>query len=122
MLGNHDHWEWAEATRNCMKRYGITLLDNKSEWIKIKNDSIKIGGVGNFWEDVQNLDSKISDVSQDDFCILLMHNPDYVPSLKTDKIDLILAGHTHGGTGLSFWAVVTLFADQSRTETCVWMV
>lgn len=97
VLGNHDHWEWAEATRNCMIQYDITLLDNTSEWINVGNDSIKIGGVGDFWEDVQNLDSTISDVSEENFCILLMHNPDYVPSLKTDKIDIILAGHTHGG-------------------------
>ncbi len=96
VLGNHDHWEWAEATRDCMKRFDITLLDNRSVWIKVKNDSIKIGCVGDFWEDVQNLCST-DDVDEDDFCVLLMHNPDYVPSLKTDKIDLILAGHTHGG-------------------------
>lgn len=97
VLGNHDHWEWAEATRNCMERYDITLLYNTSEWITVGNDSIKIGGVGDFWKDVQNLDSTIHDVNEDDFCILLMHNPDYVPSLKTNKLDLILAGHTHGG-------------------------
>lgn len=33
VLGNHDHWENAEFTRECMKNAGIEILDNKVAWI-----------------------------------------------------------------------------------------
>jgi uncharacterized protein len=97
VLGNHDHWEDAELTKIMMLGNGVKLCDNKSYWVKIKNDSIKIGGVGDLWEDIQLIDSTIHDTKKKDFCILLSHNPDYLEKLNTDKVDLTLSGHTHGG-------------------------
>jgi uncharacterized protein len=108
VLGNHDHWEDPELTRKLMLRNGINLCDNQSYWIKIGNDSIKIGGVGDLWEDVQLIDFTIHDTKKNDFCVLLSHNPDYLESLKTDKVDLTLSGHTHGGqvTFFGTWAPI----------------
>jgi uncharacterized protein len=108
VLGNHDHWENAELTRKMMVRNGINICDNRSYWAKIGNDSIKIGGVGDLWEDVQLVDKTISDLKKSDFCILLSHNPDYLENLHTDLIDLTLSGHTHGGqmTLFGLWAPI----------------
>jgi uncharacterized protein len=108
VLGNHDHWQGAELTRNLLHRNEIFDCDNKSFWVKIGNDSIKIGGVGDYWEDEQILDSTIFDVKKSDFCILISHNPDYLENMKTDKIDLTLSGHTHGGqmTLFGLWAPI----------------
>jgi hypothetical protein len=41
-----------------------------------------------------------------DFVILVSHTPDFAENLKTDKIDLMLSGHTHGGevTFFGLWA------------------
>ncbi len=97
VLGNHDHWENAESVRQNMKKAGIVLLDNNAEWININNDRIKLGGVGDYWSDHQDLTPTVNDVKKEDFVILLSHNPDYVDELKTDDVDLVLSGHTHGG-------------------------
>lgn len=106
VLGNHDHWEDAGLTRQMMVRNGIKICDNKSYWVKIKNDSIKIGGVGDLWEDTQELDSTICDVRKNDFCILITHSPDYIESMPKDLVDFTLSGHTHGGqmTFFGLWA------------------
>jgi hypothetical protein len=118
VLGNHDHWEDAQLTRTLMERNGIKICDNQSWWVKSGNDSIKIGGVGDLWEDEQIIDSTIFDVRPDNFCILIAHNPDYLEELNTTLVDLSLSGHTHGGqmTLFGFWAPVlsTRYGEKYR--------
>lgn len=97
VLGNHDYWEDPLLIQQGLINCGFNICDNRSYWIKEGSDSIKIGGVGEFWEDTQIIENTVNDVKQNDFCILLSHNPDYMEILNTDKIDLMLSGHTHGG-------------------------
>lgn len=108
VLGNHDHWEDADLTSEMMKRNGINICDNASYWLKIEKDSIKIGGVGDLWEDTQILENTTADLAQSDFSILISHSPDYLETLHTDLIDFTLSGHTHGGqmTFFGLWAPV----------------
>ena len=108
VLGNHDHWESAELTRQMMNKHGIKICDNKSYWDKIGSDSIKIGGVGDLWEDSQQLDSTTYDLKDSDFSILISHSPDYIENMPKDLIDLTLSGHTHGGqmTFFGMWAPI----------------
>lgn len=108
VLGNHDHWEDKSLIQNGMISCGFNPCDNKSYWIKEGKDSIKIGGVGDFWEDKQLIDKTTSDVRTEDFCILISHNPDYLEVLKDTNIDLMLSGHTHAGqvTAFGFWAPI----------------
>jgi uncharacterized protein len=106
VLGNHDHWEDANLTKEQMAKAGITLVDNKAFWISKDGEKTKIGGVGDYTEDVQNIDPTIGDVQKKDYVLLLSHNPDYAERLNTDKIDLMFSGHTHGGqvTLFGLWA------------------
>lgn len=119
VLGNHDHWEGSELTRQSMKDAGIKVLDNKSEWINKNNERIKIGGVGDLYEDTQDINPTIHDVGEDDFVVLLSHNPDYVERINTKKIDLVLSGHTHGGqvTLFGLWAplIPSIYGQKYRT-------
>lgn len=97
VLGNHDHWEDEDLTRKLMIESSFNICDNASYWVFDGDDSIKIGGVGDLWEDDQLLDRTIKDVSTEDYCILISHNPDYFEQLNTKLVDLGVAGHTHGG-------------------------
>jgi hypothetical protein len=106
VAGNHDHWEGIEETRRQMAAAGIVNLDNCAEWITEGGDRIKIGGVGELWEDTQDIIPTIADTAASDFVILLSHNPDYAEQITTDRIDLVLGGHTPGGqvTLFGMWA------------------
>jgi uncharacterized protein len=108
VMGNHDYFVNGDLTINMMKRNGINLCDNKSFWVKINKDSIKIGGVDDPSGAVQVLDSTIYDVHPKDFCILIAHQPNYVKTLNTNLVDLTLSGHTHGGqvTFFGLWSPI----------------
>ncbi|MFB6341001.1 metallophosphoesterase [Saccharicrinis sp. FJH62] len=106
VLGNHEFIEDPQQVIRKFRESKINLCHNNSFWITEGRDSIKIGGVGDLWESDQKIENTINDVRDSDFCILLSHNPDYMEELKTNKIDLMLSGHTHGGqvTLFGLWA------------------
>jgi predicted MPP superfamily phosphohydrolase len=106
--GNHDHWEGAELTKLMIKRSGFMFCDNASFWVKVGNDSIKIGGVGDLWMDHQLIDSTTHDLKPSDYCILLSHNPDYIEKIPDSLIDVTFSGHSHGGqvTLFGLWAPI----------------
>ena len=108
VMGNHDYFVNGDLTLKMMDRNGIKICDNKSYWVKILKDSIKIGGVDDPEGGIQVLDSTIHDVHRKDFCILISHRPDYVKQMNTDLVDLTLSGHTHGGqvTFFGLWAPI----------------
>jgi len=108
VLGNHDYFVSGELSKKMIARTNIKLCDNKSYWLKINKDSIKIGGVDDPDGSGPVLDSTIYDVHRHDFCILISHRPEYVEHINTDKVDLTLSGHTHGGqvTIFGLWAPI----------------
>lgn len=97
VLGNHDHWEGAEETRAALKANGVPDLTNRGIWIERGPDRVRLGGVGDLWEDVQELDGTLEGVQDCDTTLLLSHNPDYVEKIRDRRISLVLSGHTHGG-------------------------
>lgn len=97
VLGNHDHWQGAERTRKAMLRRKIHSIDNAAFWVRKNGQRIRVGGVGDHCEDVQHLNRTVDSAELSDFVILVSHSPDYVQEIKSDKVDLVLAGHTHGG-------------------------
>lgn len=121
VLGNHDYWEDAPLTRQSMQDAGICLIDNAAFWIEHGGARIRIGGVGDFYEDVQDIAPTIYGVEKEDFVMLVTHNPDYLGYMPTDKIDVVFAGHTHGGQVTLFgqWAplIPSMYGQKYRTGT-----
>jgi len=106
VLGNHEHWADARLSGQALEEAGVKLLDNRAEWVGSAGGRIRVGGVGDLWTDYQNIAPTVEDAAAGDFVILLSHNPDYAWETTTDKIDLMLSGHTHGGqvTLFGLWA------------------
>ena len=46
---------------------------------------------------LRTVDDWLSQAEANDFCILIGHAPDFALGMKDKRIDLCLAGHTHGG-------------------------
>jgi len=97
VIGNHDFEVSKEKVLEEMKKAGIISLDNESYWITYNNERIKLGGVADFMCDAPLVDKTVHDVSEDDYVILISHNPDFAEIAKEHHVDLMLSGHTHGG-------------------------
>ncbi|WP_435017258.1 metallophosphoesterase [Tundrisphaera sp. TA3] len=93
ILGNHDHLLRPGRARRCLRKAGFTDLEGRWERIEIDGASLIIGGTSAPWGtriDFQNL-------PEADFRLLLSHSPDQFPAAASGGVDLVLAGHNHGG-------------------------
>jgi len=106
ITGNHDSAADYNLTVKYMEEAGIIPLENEAQWIEIDGQKIKLGGVKTSYGEISDAEPTTDDTRADDFVILISHNPDFAEELHTDRIDLMIAGHTHGGqvTFFGLWA------------------
>ena len=103
VLGNHDHRNKKIKSEDLcvlLEKYGIHILNNKSQKIFKDNSSLDLVGVDDVFTRNDDLGKALRGLDDEVPKILLSHSPDIVNKLGDfqDKgIDLILAGHTHGG-------------------------
>ena len=103
ITGNHEYWNNdinAEDFKNLLEESGIIVLDNRNEKIFQGDEYIYLIGIDDPHTGNDDLKKAAAGAEKNVPKILLAHSPDIVndlESLKKEKIDLILAGHTHGG-------------------------
>jgi len=98
VLGNHDHYrDAAGAVRLALRRAGITDLTNCGGDILRHGQTLRVCGVGDFWNESQNLSSALGAATLAESTLLLSHNPDYAERVRDERVGLMLSGHTHGG-------------------------
>jgi predicted MPP superfamily phosphohydrolase len=54
-------------------------------------------GAGDLWEDHVGLDGLLGHLGRRECRIVLAHNPDTADTAFESRVDLMIAGHTHGG-------------------------
>ena len=92
-LGNHEYDLEDEDIRT-LENNGIVLLDNADCCANVKGDLLRIGGLSSE-PDGEWLERFSQSVG---FKLLLCHHPEYYDSMVSElDIDLVLAGHNHGG-------------------------
>lgn len=97
VLGNHDHWMDANIIRDIFKSSDITDLSNDLITLKKGDDCLNIAGVDSCTVCADNLDNVLAKLP-DCPSILLAHEPDFAKeSSQTDRFDLQISGHSHGG-------------------------
>ena len=115
VMGNHDygaHYRWATAEdrkQNILdvkaqyERMGFRLLNNENIRLSKDGQQIALLGVENWgkhpFPQVGDLNKAIQGLENEDFKILLSHDPDHWEehTLKhPQKVHLTLSGHTHG--------------------------
>lgn len=97
VMGNHDHWDAPKETHIAIREAGFTDLTNTGSWLEKGASRLRIAGVGDLWEDRQDLKAALGDTAPDEACVLLSHNPDYLEILDDPRARVVLSGHTHGG-------------------------
>jgi predicted MPP superfamily phosphohydrolase len=109
--GNHDydHWyTWAEPGMpeggerlgEALARHNIELLRNEARTVSLRKAAgqLELVGIDDFWSarfDPAMAFSRCSELALPR--LVLSHNPDSYRSLNTQRFDLMLSGHTHGG-------------------------
>lgn len=98
VLGNHDHWMSAERVREIFKNSDINDLSNDVCTLERNGDFLNLCGVDSCTVCADNLDEVLAKMKENTPSILLAHEPDFAKeSSKTNKFDLQISGHSHGG-------------------------
>ena len=95
--GNYDHSILNLTDRKKLAEQDIVILINENQSIKIKQENIWIIGVDDPFTGRDDLLQAIAGVPEEAIKILLSHSPAIIEEAQRAKIDLVLAGHTHGG-------------------------
>jgi uncharacterized protein len=94
ILGNHDAWQDQQMIRRRLSRIGMRVLGNRWERLDVRGQPMTvIGHEGPWFHPTPDL----SGCPAGDFRLCLSHTPDNLPWAKRHGIDLVLAGHVHGG-------------------------
>lgn len=94
VLGNHDMWVGGDKIQKVLEKNGIKVLRNTNDFVTVNNKKIYIAGVEDITTGFPDLAKAFSGTEQP--VILLSHQPDILPKIESD-VNIILAGHTHGG-------------------------
>ncbi len=113
VLGNNDP---ENVSIHAMQNAGITYIGNNGVWIGTNSSRIRVGGVADMDTDVPNQLPILQDVTPEDFVILVTHKPDYFPKVSKSRVDLVLAGHTHGGQITLFGLYAPFIKSQYEQE------
>ena len=90
VLGNHDGWFDKYRVKTALEKNGITVLSNSNK----EFEGIDIAGIEDLQTGMPNIENALSGTVNPR--ILVSHTPDIYYDVKED-VDLILAGHVHGG-------------------------
>ncbi len=115
VLGNNDP---KNVSITAMESAGINYIGNNGFWIENNSSRIRVGGVADMDTDVPNQLPILNGVTTSDFVILVTHKPDYFPEVSMSKVDLVLAGHTHGGQ-ITFFGLYAPFVSSKYGQEYV---
>ncbi|HEY3396975.1 MAG TPA: metallophosphoesterase [Armatimonadota bacterium] len=108
-LGNHEHgtrWYSRAARhsehppnfwRRIYREMGAELLVNEARPLEQEGQRLWLVGVDDAYSRRDDLEAALASVPADEFRLVLTHSPDVIDDVMADQVDLILAGHTHGG-------------------------
>lgn len=112
--GNHELIHGGLIWERELAAHGWRVLHNEHEIFNYEGHNILVAGVpdrmiGRFDGALEsNPDKALSTTKNLEYKILLAHEPSSVFDLKSQKPDLILAGHTHGGQIFPFNFIVRM--------------
>ncbi len=106
VLGNHDN-VLVDSNRiitRALTQANITVLENR--WTEVAG--LAIAGTGDLWGGPYEPERIFTSLRGRKPTLLLAHNPDGFWSLKEERVDVQLSGHTHGGqVRIGPWTVLS---------------
>lgn len=99
VTGNHENWLSDEDKQKLIEELlqkGIVVLNNETMEISCGTESFLIVGLADENLGDDTLHNLIEETNKE-FVLLLAHEPQYLERYSSEKVDLVLAGHAHGG-------------------------
>ena len=96
-LGNHDNWVDAPLITDLFRAEGISVLVNEGFRFEDRGASFWLAGVDDTMVGLEDLPLALAGSRSDELKLLLAHNPLVLRRAAREGVDLVLAGHTHGG-------------------------
>lgn len=99
VFGNHDRGGGGSLFyKRYMEEAGFSVLVNDVQKIKVENGKyITISGLDDLLLGKPQIDSTLKNLRQQDFNMLLVHEPDVVDKVAGYPVDFQISGHSHGG-------------------------
>jgi uncharacterized protein len=108
VTGNHESWlDSFDIAKTQLIESGAIFMDDTEATITVENSSIKILGVSDpdflttsydQGNDLTKMTRQLAKWSEDEcFKLLLTHRPELFDLYTENNMDLVFAGHTHGG-------------------------
>jgi predicted MPP superfamily phosphohydrolase len=94
VLGNHDWYAGGWRMRAALEEAGLPVLEEAA--VPVLDDRLWVAGVGDLWERSPDVEKALRDVPAGAPVLLMTHNPDVVVDVPPN-VQLVVAGHTHGG-------------------------
>jgi predicted MPP superfamily phosphohydrolase len=99
VLGNHDWYAGGERVRAALEATGLCVLEEQA--VPVLDGRLWVAGVGDLWTRTPSVPDALAPVPDGAPVVLLTHNPDVVVDVP-ERVQLVLAGHTHGGQATAF--------------------
>ncbi|HSP33257.1 MAG TPA: metallophosphoesterase, partial [Thermoanaerobaculia bacterium] len=96
VLGNHDYWANGDEVKAAMMARGVRFIINESHVLRRGGAELPVVGIDEIYRGEPDVERAFANVKRGPR-IGLTHHPDAIDILADRRIDLLVAGHTHGG-------------------------
>ena len=123
VLGNHDYDADATKVAEWLRSLGVTVLVNSARCISRGGQQLRVFGLDDVGRGTPMIPVEFNSAGRSP-TVVLSHNPDGVLLFdQGQRVDLVLAGHTHGGQIVLPWygAPMTMARVCSRTGASGWV-
>lgn len=96
VLGNHDWTNNEPEIRSQLTKNGIRVLENESVALSYADKPFYLSGIGDSITHHDNVGQALGGIPANADILALTHAPDVFDGLDP-RVDLLVAGHTHGG-------------------------
>lgn len=117
VLGNHEYYRGPGPYVRALTEAGVEVLINAHRLIRPRPSGppVAVAGLDDIYGGRPDIAAAVAGIDPDTFTVCLSHSPD-AADLATDgqPIDLMLAGHTHGGQVRLFGKAVLTYTKNKQ--------
>lgn len=98
VTGNHEWSGLHDGIETRIARRGVHFMDNRHVALERNGDTLYLAGAGE-WREYRErgVTQAVRGIPIDGCVVLLAHHPEYMSLYAAAGMNLVLAGHTHGG-------------------------